>query len=619
MLLITVILIYKQFIIDDFNVNTFDERLSVLREYLRLVDDRSSIPPTLGYISAIDGHKYTVTYFETNNLTIVKQTEHDDRESVFHFGFQDFTKGIEVKLNKSSLSFHPTSARKFIAHSDDGDVEMSCRNGLFDGLQCAPKSLCSSPNTILPANEDNLNALIFNNVAARRALLTENTKTHPTLYIKCDEDLVAHLIECANGEVFLEDRCVYDPTIVTNGQGVVTALKKKDSTTLSIDQCSAQNGLDIEPKNKSKKLFFSNVKPIIKYKKQRITNFQLSFKKLQPTILKNGFDNRFESMHKEIVQKDLIFNVEPIHFVKKFATVIVKKYDIEEPTNLVYPINANTLHDAARCKFEGQTYIDALTTEYQYIECLGGDKLFLHTCTARHQKEDASFYCSMEDVCTQLENGSGRLVTSKSTDHIVFDTGYTDCVNYKISTIVTCDTNNFVNVPGATLDLTLPRTVFDGNSCVDYSSEHVKIYNDNFKVQIANDMGVDFSTALVGRVSKIINASSINNLHNVVTYSRDLGEIGVNPNNSMGLECSEDSPFLVDIFNNTRYNVCDDTKNLIATKFMEEHEYYDFKLQQIISDRPFYKGQCRLDDGENYLEFQLRQVNDTMCFYTIPL
>lgn len=228
---------YHNFIIDDFDQTVFDARLTILREYLNNSRDGIPYPTELGYVSNVSGHQFVVTYFSTTNLTEVTRSTHDDREETFSFIDQSFAPVIARPTNivpllqtgslASSISHHPTDNTKYVAHLDDGDAEMSCRTGYFDGYQCVAFPVCSQPDTTLPMTEARLNRLVFNNSTSRAYPSIDEDKgpAHASLYVRCDEDMEAHVEQCDDGEIFDGTQCVFDPTIETD-HGLVTTVKR---------------------------------------------------------------------------------------------------------------------------------------------------------------------------------------------------------------------------------------------------------------------------------------------------------------------------------------------------------------------------------------------------------
>ncbi|ACH69472.1 P91 [Pseudalatia unipuncta granulovirus] len=233
---------YHNFIIDDFDQTIFDARLTILREYLNNSRDGTPYPTELGYVSDVNEHQFVVTYFSTANLTELRRSTHDDREETFSFIDQAFSTITASPSNivpllldtstqsntlASSISHHPTDNTKYVAHLDDGDAEISCRTGFFDGYQCVAFPVCSQPDTTLPMTESRLNRLVYNNSTSKAYSTIDDDQgpAHSSLYVRCDEHMEAHVEQCENGEIFDGTKCVFDPTIETD-HGLVTTVKR---------------------------------------------------------------------------------------------------------------------------------------------------------------------------------------------------------------------------------------------------------------------------------------------------------------------------------------------------------------------------------------------------------
>lgn len=232
---------YYKFIIYEFDDEVFDTRLMVLKEYLLNSRDGTPYPTELGYVSHVDNHQYRVTYFSTANLTELRYTTRDDREETFSFLEQSFSpvntqntliplllnNGTESTNIASSVSFHPSDKTKYIAHLDDGDAEMDCKTGVFDGHQCVAFPVCDEPDTVLPMTENRLNRLVFNNNTSKAydSVNEDVAPAHATLYVRCDENAVPHVEQCDDGEKFDGTSCVYDPILETQ-EGLVTNVQR---------------------------------------------------------------------------------------------------------------------------------------------------------------------------------------------------------------------------------------------------------------------------------------------------------------------------------------------------------------------------------------------------------
>ncbi|QOD40054.1 vp91 [Matsumuraeses phaseoli granulovirus] len=221
-LLSIVFIFYNQFIVTDFDNESFTARLNILKEYLRTSTD-NIVPRTVGYVSHVDNQLYVVTHFDTNTLKDVKLELKNESSEMFNFSTQQFEFTNTNSDTQASINAVLGEPKKFIAHVDDGLVTMECSDGHFDGTQCVSDPVCDRANVNLPLTEDKLNKLMFNKfLAQNKPAINDTSIVHPTAYIRCDNELTPHIEECLNGETFQNTSCVYNPTITTNGQGLVT-------------------------------------------------------------------------------------------------------------------------------------------------------------------------------------------------------------------------------------------------------------------------------------------------------------------------------------------------------------------------------------------------------------
>jgi len=705
-LVIVVFLFYNQFILKDFDTDAYTVRSNILREYLRRAERNNLIPEQLGYVSQVDNHAYHVTYFNTSTLALVRTDVYDDRLQTFNFQSQDFTLVEQEdsarvftdlsrnKIAPSNISFHPDDIHKFVAHADDGDVVMTCKDGIFDGTQCVTTPICSEPNTVLPLTEDALNQIVFNRLSARHKELTHNPQHHATLYVRCDENAEPHIEECESGEVFQNGECVFRTEHITaNDYGLVTAAnipelmaknvefvkkveKNKDRDLDNLKTYGLDNlktyGLDNLKTYGLDDRHFEFNKPTTNVRRSTIvpqnttaqtTRLEVQTTRLEPQTTKPEPQTRVETTDADIIEgsrkefgtgelgviekvsKTLSMNVnigsqktKTYAFVnKKVEDKVVVEESYKEPNTkesnrapkMVIPVNDNLFHNYTPCDEYGigHTFVDASVSNNQYIECLDNNNLFVHTCHNR-LFDGKSYTCDMEDMCADFEDGTGNLINSMGNENITFDTGRTVCRDYKVVQVLECDTENFVDAKkfnhplNVTLELNLPREIFNETECVPYNFDLVKINNDNFRVHVDNKLKLDFSSMMIGRVSKIRDEESLkrcDKVSSLVTYSRNLGELALDPKNCMGVECVGANSVTVDVFDNTRYNLCDERGTLIEEGLMlKDDEYVDFRNNEIVK-REGYAGQCRMKEGENYFDEPFRMVGEISCFYTMPM
>lgn len=566
----------------------FTARLNVLREYLKTVGDRNTVPDVLGYVSHVDGHLFAVTYFYTDTLKDAAREVYDERRIIYNFAAQSFG-WTPNDPTFSSISLMFDYERGFVAHADDGTVEIECGAAtVFDGYQCAPKPVCELPDVALPLTEDRLNRLVFDRLSARQKPEVGDDAFHPTAYVKCDSERVPHIEECLNGESFNGANCVYEPTVTTNGQGLVTSM---DTARIN-------------------------------------TYTRRAFRKLRyedyPDVEVNIDDSRPNDATELAVPFDVtarwarhgLWNL--VDNAEKFANRTRPEIHLMVPVNHTHPF------DVSPCLEHGQghTFVSKIIAPNQFFECLSGDNMFLHSCGSV-MFENGRHVCDFERECEQFERGTGTMLNSIRNDNITFDTGKSECKDYKIVEVVECDTGDFVadkkfeHPLGVSFRVGLPRQVFDADddSCVEYDVNKVNIDNDYFAVML-RDSGP--SRSMVGRVSKILTQRLLNDSDRVsafVTYSRDLGEVCLDPKNCVALDCDDiKSGIVADVLDNTRYNVCEEGV-LIGEKFLARDEYVE---EGQVNRLEGYDGQCRFEDGVDYFDIPYRTVDGYSCFFTVP-
>lgn len=530
-------------------MDTYNSYLDILKTYMTAVTD-GRIPTNLAYVSAVQGHNFTVTYFSTSTFRKLYQINSSEKEYSFDFASQEFRR-ITLPIGGGVTA---SGGGAFVAHMDDGDLEMECDAGTtFNGEVCARQSLCLGRNINIPLTENALNTILFDKMNARRKPTTNNLQQHATVYVHCDDDLVPHIRECGNGETFVGNQCQYDPVITTNGRGL--------TTDINYDK--------------------------IKGKK---------------SIMYYGAHAAYK-----------------LH--TKFGVATTKQYTTTPPpptqhTTSPNVVNSNhTFNHQSACATAavGHTFITDELSEHQYMECIGANNVFLHTCVNRYYNNGA-YYCDIEEMCKQFERGTGIVVNGVSTDNISFDSGASVCENYQITRVEECDIDDFVVAKRfdrpITARLQLPTQIYHQNKCVDYNVDAVNILKDGFEIIVDDRV----STSMVGRVSKIPDKQSFLNARSIgdfVTYSRDLGEIGID-DNLMGLDCF--GAVSSDIFDNTRYNECQNDQ-LVRTVPLNNNQYVE---DGVVKTMINYTGQCRMEDGASYFDQAHRVVGDFQCYYTIP-
>ncbi|ACZ63571.1 VP91 capsid [Pieris rapae granulovirus Wuhan] len=623
-----VFIFYNNFVVTDFDNSSFSARLNVLKEYLR-AGENNSLPDVLGYVSHINKDLYKVTYFDTKTLKNVKEETHNETQEEFNFVRQSYDKVNVFNNDKTaSVGFVSEDASKFIAYADDGPVVMDCGDGVFDGNQCIETPICNAPNTNIPLTENRLNRLVFNRFAAQQKPVSEDdTNHHPTAYIRCDSNRVPHIEECMNGETFQSDRCKYNPVVTTNGQGlIISANIPKISNSNKYKKYitkTYKKQYEAKTKNFDNSEFERDTEFIEQNLKDENISNKLSFTpSINKTLVKNrkfvyGKSNKLTKIV-EIVDDHAMDSLNIVDNYTKFArpTQTQHKQHFVIPVNCVYPFDASPCIENG----VGHTFTSNKIASTQFFECLDGNNLFLHSCNSVMYL-DGKFLCDHNKDCAQFNDGSGILINTIRTDNIIFNTGKSVCVDNKITKILNCNTENII--PNKTFDhplklsfsLNIPRQIYDEetDACIDYDVKKVNIINDNFIIDI--DGYEEFLTSMVGRVSKINTEHKYmnsNRISDFVTYSRDVGEICLDPKNSNIIDCGDG--IVADIFDNTKYNLCDNG-TLIKKVSLENDEFVENKKIKRIDG---YMGECRYKDNEDYFDVPHRTVGSYKCFFTIP-
>lgn len=663
----------------DFDNNSFTARLNILKEYLKYNPDRMNVPFVIGYISHVDDlNRFAVTYFNTDTLKIVGRDIHNETREEFNFITQSFNTIANNNPNLPSISFSPENNRKFIAHADDGTVAINCSSGVFDGQQCLEEKLCDRPNTKLSLTENRLNRLMFNNTARRKPDIDLSTNYHPTVYINCDNESVPHLEECLNGETFVNDKCVYNPVITSNGAGLVnyfnnskylkhTVLYRKIFINKNDAIQRKFNSLKLGNKDELKSSFNNTqmTREICKINEptQTFHKYDATQEKFHLFNSENEDEYRLNydiSFHKaNIFRFDKSVNFKKfacdansnkvnygneseysktIGFCKKFVYEITKPKSVKPVvlvdnhekfgTNsqvLMIPINNSYYpYDISPClkNGPGYTFVSNQIAPTQYFECLTNNNIYLHSCYNVLHRDD-NFSCDADYECDSMENGNGIIINSITNDFITFNTGRSECVNNKLVNVVECDTSNFIvdknfNHPlTINLEVGLPKQTYDEDlgQCVNYDVANVTIINDNFKIYVKEYP--DLSYSMVGRVSKIKTEEQFLNeeLSSFVTYSRDLDEMFLDPHNFNAVDCIVDDGICCDTLNNSYYNICQNG-NLIDQVVLNEDEFVDKHMVIKLNN---YKGECRYNDNEhNYFDKMYRKVGDYECLFSAP-
>ncbi|AGE89929.1 VP91 [Spodoptera littoralis nucleopolyhedrovirus] len=212
MMLILFSIIYLS-IRNDFNENEFENRLTVLTEWMKRNNADMPTPETLSYVSAVNGDMYTLTEFYTNNMRTARVTVHDDTVEIFDFVNQQIIKlSTDPRDSGPRVLPDPENANGFLARGDDGWMRVACpKRERFDvdALKCVPMPPCENlPPGLYPMNESMIDELVLNHRVYRENDF-EKVLYHPTLYLQCSENRSHSIHECPDGHLFnaSERRC----------------------------------------------------------------------------------------------------------------------------------------------------------------------------------------------------------------------------------------------------------------------------------------------------------------------------------------------------------------------------------------------------------------------------
>nr|AAG32100.1 VP91 [Spodoptera litura nucleopolyhedrovirus] len=212
MMLILFSIIYLS-IRNDFNENEFENRLTVLTEWMKRNNADMPTPETLSYVSAVNGDLYTLTEFYTNNMRTSRVTVHDDTVEIFDFINQQIIKlSTDPRDSGPRVLPDPEDANGFLARGDDGWMRVSCpTRERFDVgvLKCVPIPPCENlPSGLYPMNESMIDELVLNHRVYKENDF-EKISYHPTLYLRCSENRSHSIHECPEGHLFnaSERRC----------------------------------------------------------------------------------------------------------------------------------------------------------------------------------------------------------------------------------------------------------------------------------------------------------------------------------------------------------------------------------------------------------------------------
>lgn len=526
-LLLSFALIYFYNTEDNFE-NDFNNRATVLTEYIRRTGAEHQVPASLGYIDTVNTNLYSVTYFNTKNLLIEKISWHDDRIEIFDFIYQKFIPADNSAAFADRIQ--PTNEEnKFKILIDDGWQSIDCpTNHIFNSItkMCEPIPVCYNKEPGLYAlDEELLNRTILNN---NNKATTTVFKYHPVLYLRCLFDGTHRIEECQDNHHFdgLTKECVLNNVCENKADGYILTLFPND---LLINQYLACEG---------------------------------------------GETKMFECPKGKIFDRRLLTCIDG---------------------------------DPCLLNGEGYTFITSDISDTQYYLCLSTTERNLITCINRVVVNN-QYSCTGDTECLSFANGSGTQYPLVSNDLMSFETGRLVCDNYEIISQIQCDSADqiegklFNNL--FTTDVHLPNEIFDRttNTCVPFSIDNVTLHSKSYTINsFDNHYSIDFETAFAGIANKLPELKNTDDLNGIVSYSRDVGEIGLNPVTLEPIKCFGD--VLYDIFAGTRLNLCEENE-LTNVIVMNGGQYFR-PIQVQLAEDPDYTQECsrHIQNVENVVHF----------------
>ena len=180
----------------------------MLTEYAKRTAAEHPMPSYIQYVAEVDAHTYVVRTINTEDLSLIAQTVHDDRVQTFNFLEQQFettdVADVRVRANENDPN-------KYDLRGDDGWMTIDCPYGeRFDEptMRCVPISPCYGKSAgMYGLTESMIDSLVLNHRVPRVGV-EENTDIHPTMYLRCFEGGSHAIQECPNNYLFTGQQCV---------------------------------------------------------------------------------------------------------------------------------------------------------------------------------------------------------------------------------------------------------------------------------------------------------------------------------------------------------------------------------------------------------------------------
>nr|AMO27587.1 VP91/P95 [Lymantria dispar multiple nucleopolyhedrovirus] len=212
-ILVVIFLILYLIIYNDFDENEFDRRVKVTLEYMKRTNAEHPLPPVLAYVSHVDENIFALTQFDTNTMSALASSLHDDTVETFNFLKQSL-EPVEHAHDAPRVRAHPGDRTKFSIRGDDGWLDVECPHGeRFDeaAAKCAPVPVCENkPVGNYPLTARLIDRLVLNRRVAVVADEDDDAAAHPTMYLRCVAGGSHAVLECPENHTFdaSSGRCV---------------------------------------------------------------------------------------------------------------------------------------------------------------------------------------------------------------------------------------------------------------------------------------------------------------------------------------------------------------------------------------------------------------------------
>nr|BEV20938.1 viral capsid associated protein [Bombyx mori nucleopolyhedrovirus] len=186
-----------------FDETTYTKRLQVMIEYIKRTNADEPTPNVIGYVSDITQNTYTVTWFNTVDLSTYQESVHDDRNEIFDFLNQKLQPVDRIVHDR--VRANDENPNEFILSGDKDDVTMKCPayfNFDYAQLKCVPVPPCDNKSAgRYPMDERLLDTLVLNQHLDKDYSSNEHLY-HPTFYLRCFANGAHAVEECPDNYTF---------------------------------------------------------------------------------------------------------------------------------------------------------------------------------------------------------------------------------------------------------------------------------------------------------------------------------------------------------------------------------------------------------------------------------